>query len=244
MKRNKFLAALLTLVMLLSLVPVTALATDEDAGGDPVDSDIQYGSWVEEYNEYFHEWGIKWSDVAPNYTDPNGKNYVELPEGVVSLDKVAEKTDAPYTYDITLSVVMEQTTETTAPGAAATVLAIDCSGSMAYCAIHGEGVCDCKDTYKVIAYDSLDTSKTYYIQVNGRYIPVNYCDGKHFFNVLLCSGGAGWYPADKVLLSQHTSGVKINKNTTAFYERNEGTRADAAKNAARVPCLLQRLHRF
>lgn len=217
MKRNKFLAALLTLVMLLSLVPVTALATDEPVEGETPateDSDIKYGHYEHGY----------YDDNDEPVLDENGemqflvagKPEQELPEGVVSLDKVAEATDDPYTYNITLTVKMEQKTESVAPGAAATVLAIDCSNSMDWCSVCGNEDCTCTNfSYKEVT-GRKSTLQHYYVLVENEYVEVEYCNGWHFWAAEACPGGAGWYPVG--LGYNHTAENRV-ADGTKFYTR-------------------------
>lgn len=217
MKRNKFLAALLTLVMLLSLVPVTALATDAETGGETPateDSDIKYGHYEHGY----------YDDNDEPVLDENGemqflvagKPEQELPEGVVSLDKVAEATDDPYTYNITLTVKMEQKTESVAPGAAATVLAIDCSNSMDWCSVCGNEDCTCTNfSYKEVT-GRKSTLQHYYVLVENEYVEVEYCNGWHFWAAEACPGGAGWYPVG--LGYNHTAENRV-ADGTKFYTR-------------------------
>ena len=104
--KKKFLALVLTLAMVLSLVPVTALAVDEGAQDTPANDDV-----------------ITYQAGTPK------ENY---PEGLTTLDKQAKKipgTDNQ--YEVTLTVGMRQKTETVVTSQeAATVLVIDISNSM------------------------------------------------------------------------------------------------------------------
>ena len=111
--KKKFLALVLTLAMVLSLVPATALATDGTSG--TTTNDVVYG----------HYEGNAWKDGAPTRSD-------ELKDTVTTVDKTAKKV-ADNQYEVTLTVQMKHKTEEVQPGAAATVLVIDKSGSMNYC---------------------------------------------------------------------------------------------------------------
>ena len=115
---KRLLTWVLVLVMTLSLLPLNVLA---DEGGEAAHDVVQ---------GYYDENGV-WTKG----TDTS----VTLPNGVDSVSKTAvPATDAkgkiiPNQYDVTLKVELEQTTSTTPPGAAATALVLDCSGSMKYC---------------------------------------------------------------------------------------------------------------
>ena len=112
--KKKFLALVLTLAMVLSLVPVTALATDGTS--DTMTKDVVYG----------HYEGNAWTEGAPTRTDGL--------KDTVTVNKTAEKVDGQNNqYEVTLTVQMKHKTEEVQPGAAATVLVIDTSGSMDYC---------------------------------------------------------------------------------------------------------------
>ena len=111
--KKKFLALVLTLAMVLSLVPVTALATDGPSGTAP--DDVVYG-------HYEGENGTIWTQGKPTRTD-------SLTDTVTTVDKTAEKL-ADNQYKVTLKVQMKHKTTEVPPGAAATVLVIDKSGSM------------------------------------------------------------------------------------------------------------------
>ena len=100
--KRRLMAVLMACVMTLSLLPISALATENS---------VKYG---------YYEQG-NWVEGTVNQT---------LPEGVQSINKTARPTNNPNEYEIELEVIMEQTTETTPPGSAATVLVIDCSNSM------------------------------------------------------------------------------------------------------------------
>ena len=113
--KKKFLALVLTLAMVLSLVPVTALATDGPP--DTASGDVVYGHYTNDGN---------WESDKPENAIPDSL------KGKVTVDKTAEKV-ADNQYEVTLTVQMKHKTEEVQPGAAATVLVIDTSGSMDYC---------------------------------------------------------------------------------------------------------------
>ena len=109
--KKKFLALVLTLAMVLSLVPATALATDGTS--DTTTKDVVYG----------HYEGNAWTEGAPTRTDGL--------KDTVTVNKTAEKVAGQNNqYEVTLKVEMKQKETDVPPGAAATVLVIDKSGSM------------------------------------------------------------------------------------------------------------------
>ena len=110
--KKKFLALVLTLAMVLSLVPVTALATDGTSG--TTTNDVVYG----------HYENNAWENGAPKRSD-------KLQDTVTTVNKTAEKVDdQDNQYEVTLTVEMKQKKTAVPPGAAATVLVIDTSNSM------------------------------------------------------------------------------------------------------------------
>lgn len=114
--KKKFLALVLTLAMVLSLVPVTALATDGPSG-------TASGGVVDGYYTNTGEWES--GELKNAIPEP-------LKDTVTTVDKTAEKL-ADNQYKVTLKVQMKQKKTDVPPGAAATVLVIDTSGSMNYC---------------------------------------------------------------------------------------------------------------
>lgn len=119
---KRLLTWVLVLVMTLSLLPLNVLA--EDSGEDSV----VYGHYV----------GNEW------VKDGTGTNNNTGIEGVKSVSKTAKRV-GDNTYEVTLKVELEQTTSTTPPDAAATVLVMDHSGSMNGCA-------SCKSTMSGNSY--------------------------------------------------------------------------------------------
>ncbi|MGM9557612.1 MAG: VWA domain-containing protein, partial [Oscillospiraceae bacterium] len=109
--KKRLLSILLVLVMAFSMLPVTALANNQDPPADPV----VYGSYID------GEW----------VQNPNSDGTNE--EAGITVSKTAEPTGNPNEYTITLTVETGTTT-TTVASEAATVLIIDVSGSMDFCA--------------------------------------------------------------------------------------------------------------
>ena len=116
--KKKFLALVLTLAMVLSLVPATALATE----GTP---DTASGGVVDGYYTNTGEWKSgELENAIPG----------SLKDTVTTVDKTAKKVDGQDNqYEVTLKVEMKQKKTDVPPGAAATVLVIDTSGSMNDC---------------------------------------------------------------------------------------------------------------
>ena len=109
--KKKFLALVLTLAMVLSLVPVTALAAGATPTLDVVDG-------------YYNN-DNQWVQGEQARSD-------ELQDTVTTVDKTAKKVEDNQ-YEVTLKVEMKYKETAVPPGAAATVLVIDTSGSMKYC---------------------------------------------------------------------------------------------------------------
>lgn len=113
---KKIVAMLMAVAMAFSLLPVTAFAT----GGPSATTtkDVVYGHYNDEGN---------WEFGKPGNAIPGS-----LKDTVTTVDKTAEKL-ADNQYEVTLKVEMKQKKTAVPPGAAATVLVIDTSGSMKYC---------------------------------------------------------------------------------------------------------------
>ena len=111
---KKIVAMLMAVAMAFSLLPVTALAADTTP--TPV------------VDGYYNDEG-KWKSGKLENAIPE-----PLKDTVTTVDKTAEKVaDQDNQYEVTLKVQMKHKTTEVLPGAAATVLVIDTSGSMKYC---------------------------------------------------------------------------------------------------------------
>lgn len=113
---KKILAMLMAVAMAFSLLPVTAFATDGPSGTAP--DDVVYGHYTNTG---------EWESGKPGDAIPGS-----LKDTVTTVDKTAEKL-ADNQYKVTLKVQMKQKKTDVPPGAAATVLVIDTSGSMNDC---------------------------------------------------------------------------------------------------------------
>ena len=111
---KKIVAMLMAVAMAFSLLPVTAFATDGPSA--TTTGDVVYGHYENGENG-------AWTEGAPTRTDGL--------DNTVTVNKTAEKVDGQDNqYDVTLKVEMKHKTTEVPPGAAATVLVIDTSGSM------------------------------------------------------------------------------------------------------------------
>lgn len=107
---KKIVAMLMAVAMAFSLLPVTALAADTTPTLDVVDG----------YYNNDNQW-VKGEQARSD----------ELQDTVTTVDKTAKKVDGQDNqYDVTLTVRMKHKETAVPPGAAATVLVIDKSGSM------------------------------------------------------------------------------------------------------------------
>ena len=119
---KRLLTWVLVLVMTLSLLPLNVLADETASSGN-----VKYGTIDKDG---------KWTATA-NGTGTNNSTGIT---GVKSVSKTATPITDEYghiisnQYEVTLKVELEQTTSTTLPGAAATVLVMDHSASMNGCA--------------------------------------------------------------------------------------------------------------
>ena len=112
--KKRILSILLVLLMVMSMLPMTALAVD--AGSAVVYGNYVDGAWVQ---------------------TPGSTGSITDAATGITVSKTATPTANPNEYTITLQV-KTGTTTTTVPGKAATVLIIDVSGSMDFCAECGE----------------------------------------------------------------------------------------------------------
>lgn len=110
--KKRLLSILLALVMALSLLPTTALAANEEPAS------IKYGTYGS---------STVWTE------DEKCAGSIVYEDKGVKLSKVATPTANDNEYEITLTVETTTTSSTTA-ASAATVLVIDTSGSMEFCA--------------------------------------------------------------------------------------------------------------
>lgn len=204
---KRIIALLLALILTVGLLPTVALAADGDettsTDNSVVIGKIENGSW---------------SKDAPSVT---------LPTGVEEVSKTAVK-KADNTYEVTLKVVLKQTEQSS--GKAATVLVLDTSGSMAYCAECGaEPEDDCEHNY--VKFDDTPNSSTkYYYKTtdkNGRekFERAYYCDGNH----TKPNHNAGWFNSSNN--RKHTDGNRL-KNNNIYLKTTRTSRLDAAKVAA------------
>ena len=208
---KRIIALLLALILTVGLLPTVALAAGETANNDVVS-----GSIGEDGN---------WTPVAPNQSNK--------PEGVETVSKTAKKVEGEENkYEVTLKVVLKQTEENS--GKAATVLVLDTSGSMAYCAECGaEG--DCVHNY--VKFNGTPNSKgQYYYKTtdkNGKeeFERAYYCDRKHILpnkkhtaGWFTTSGDSIWHDPQTDSLAGQTIYVKS--------PTPRASRLDAAKVAA------------
>ena len=207
--RKRIIALLLALILTVGLLPTVALAAEETANNDVVPGSIGTDG--------------KWSQTPP--TQPKV-------DGVKTVDKTAEKVaGTDNQYKVTLTVVLEQTKEEQKPGAAATVLVLDTSGSMAYCAECGAEE-ECEHSCEAFDGQVVQNGNYYYKNDKGEYKKAYYCDGKHIIKRWL-KHPAGWFTT-----SGGDSDHKPKKDSLAgrtMYVKSETPRAsrlDAAKTAA------------
>ena len=116
---KKILAMFMAVAMAFSLLPVTALAAnDGEEAGAATSPDVVSGYYTGEGS-------------SSTWTKGNLERKDVLTNTVTTVNKTAEKVaDQDNQYEVTLTVQMKHKTEEVQPGAAATVLVIDKSGSM------------------------------------------------------------------------------------------------------------------
>ena len=112
---KRIIALLLALILTVGLLPTVALAAEGDTPAAGTSNDVKNG---------YYDSNKEWVEGTPTQT---------LPKGVQEVSKNAVK-KADNTYEVTLKVVLKQTSETKT-GAAATALVLDCSGF--YGLVHG-----------------------------------------------------------------------------------------------------------
>lgn len=206
---KRIIALLLALILTVGLLPTVALAAEGDGETSSTNAEVVIGK----YNDK-----DQWEQGAPTST---------LPAGVKSINKTATKT-GDNTYEVTLEVVLQQTEENS--GKAATVLVLDTSGSMAYCAECGvEG--DCVHNYA--KFDGTPNSKwQYYYKTTGKngketFEHAYYCDGNHMISSQ--KHNAGWFNSDKAW--KHTNKNRLTADNI-YVKTTRASRLDAAKVAA------------
>ncbi len=210
--RKRIIALLLALILTVGLLPTVALATEGDTPAAGTSSDVKNG---------YYE-GTTWKEGTLNQGT--------LPTGVETVSKTAKPTSNPNEYEVTLQVVLQQTEENS--GKAATVLVLDTSVSMAYCAECGaEPEEDCEHNYVKLKFDDTPNSSTnYYYKTtdkNGReeFNRAYYCDGNHKNN----KHNAGWFNSNKD--RKHTADKRL-PDDNIYVKTTRTSRLDAAKVAA------------
>ena len=102
--KKRLLAAIMSLCMIFSLLPVSALAvpTASGAGGETVEitgTKIHNG-WFEDYNCYGHEWSSSDPSVATVINGGEGRGHVGIVTGVARGEVTITHS---YKYDVGLS---------------------------------------------------------------------------------------------------------------------------------------------
>ena len=203
---KRIIALLLALILTVGLLPTVALAA---VGETPAAGT---------------------SDVKDGYYDSN-KEWVEgeltqnLPDGVEKVSKTAART-ADNTYEVTLKVVLKQTEQSS--GKAATVLVLDTSGSMAYCAECGKKE-DCEHSYEAFDGQVEQNRNYYYKNDKGEYEKANYCDGNHTNPNK--KHAAGWFKTNWYETGHNRQGDALLAKDL-YIKKTRASRLDAAKVAA------------
>ena len=207
---KRIIALLLALILTVGLLPTVALAAEGDettsTDNSVVIGKIENGSW---------------SKDAPSVT---------LPNGVAEVSKTAVRT-ADNTYEVMLKVVLKQTEQSS--GKAATVLVLDTSGSMAYCAECGaEPDEDCEHNYVPVLGTPSETGTYYYKYTNKSgqvgFMEAHYCNGRH---TLQNEHAAGWFKTRWYESDHNTQGDALSAKNL-YIKRSRASRLDAAKIAA------------
>ena len=198
---KRIIALLLALILTVGLLPTVALAAEGDGETSSTNAEVVIGK----YNDK-----DQWEPGTPTST---------LPDGVKTVSKTAKPTTNDNEYEVTLQVVLQQTEENS--GKAATVLVLDTSGSMAYCAECGVEE-ECEHSYE--AFDGqAEGGKDYFYKNNdGEYKGTSYCDGNHWPDFM--DHSPGWYTG-----YLHK---RLPDGTTIYVKKNRISRLDAAKTAA------------
>ena len=210
---KRIIALLLALLLTVGLLPTVALATEGDTPVAGTSSDVKNG---------YYE-GTTWKEGTLNQGT--------LPTGVESVSKTAKKVEGEENkYEVTLKVVLKQTEENS--GKAATVLVLDTSGSMAYCAECGaEG--DCVHNYVSVPGTPSENGTYFYKYTNEngqvRFGKANYCDGNHTNPNK--KHAAGWFKTNWYETGHNRQGDALLAKDL-YIKKTRASRLDAAKVAA------------
>lgn len=211
--RKRIIALLLALILTVGLLPTVALAAGETPAAG-TSNDVKNG---------YYE-GTTWKEGTLNQDT--------LPTGVESVSKTAKKVEGEENkYEVTLKVVLKQTEENS--GKAATVLVLDTSGSMAYCAECGaEPDEDCEHNYVPVLGTPSETGTYYYKYTNKSgqvgFMEAHYCNGRH---TLKNEHAAGWFKTWWYESDHNTQGDALSAKNL-YIKRSRASRLDAAKIAA------------
>ena len=211
--RKRIIALLLALILTVGLLPTVALATEGDTPAAGTSNDVKNG---------YYE-GTTWKEGTLNQDT--------LPTGVESVSKTAKKVEGEENkYEVTLKVVLKQTEENS--GKAATVLVLDTSGSMAYCAECGaEG--DCVHNYVSVPGTPSENGTYFYKYTNEngqvRFGKANYCDGNHMNPNK--KHAAGWFKTNWYETGHNRQGDALLAKDL-YIKKTRASRLDAAKVAA------------
>ena len=122
---RRLLSLLMALVMSLSLVQITALATGETGGAEKTPAEIQADKQITNAG-------------GTVYYDAAGKEVKETEDWAVKLTRTLSATGHENYFDVNMEVTTRDKIDS-ADAEAAAVLVIDTSGSMADCAVCGKG---------------------------------------------------------------------------------------------------------
>lgn len=209
---KRIIALLLALILTVGLLPTVALAAEGDAGAATTSAAVKNGYYN---NDTWTEGTITQQPVP----------------GVQTVSKTAKPTTNANEYEVTLKVVLKQTEENS--GKAATVLVLDTSGSMAYCAECGaEPDEDCEHNYVPVLGTPSETGTYYYKYTNKSgqvgFMEAHYCNGRHTFQN---EHAAGWFKTRWYESDHNTQGDALSAKNL-YIKRSRASRLDAAKVAA------------
>ena len=210
---KRIIALLLALILTVGLLPTVALAAEGDGETSSTNAEVVIGK----YNDK-----DQWEPGTPTST---------LPDGVKTVSKTAKPTTNANEYEVTLQVVLQQTEENS--GKAATVLVLDTSGSMAYCAECGaEPEEDCEHNYVPVLSTPSETGTYYYKYTNKNgqveFGKAHYCNGQHTFKE---DHPAGWFKTKWYESDHNTQGDALSANNL-YRKKPRASRLDAAKVGA------------